>query len=190
MHYRTFIAVEVSQFSRDRLAGVQEQLAAVAQGVKWVETHNHHMTLIFLGEVDEREVADVCRTVENVCRGVSPFNYTIQGVSAFPTPRRPRILIAKINEGAEELVTLQAALDASLMDLGCYRREDRPFSPHVTIGRVKKDGGGHELATALHKFAGWSGGQTQVEQVLTMASELGPDGPAYTVLSRAKLGGK
>lgn len=190
MHYRTFIAVDVSPFSRDRLAGVQEQLSTAADGVRWVNTHNLHLTLIFLGEVDERDVAKVCKTVEEVCRGLAPFSYTIQGLSAFPTPRRPRILVSKISEGAEELVALQSAIESPLMELGCYRREERPFSPHVTIGRVKKDSGGDRLATALVKFANWSGGQTQVKEVLTLASELGSDGPAYTVLSRARLGGK
>jgi 2'-5' RNA ligase len=77
-----------------------------------------------------------------------------------------------------------------LVDLGTYRREDRPFKPHVTIGRVRGRVQGDAIATAIHKFASWEGGQTQVSELLVMSSELKSDGPEYTVLSRAPLKGK
>src|SRR5437764_15299065 len=96
---RTFIAVDVSPFTRDRLAGLQETLAAASgTRVKWVEPENLHVTLLFLGEVDEREVPAVCRAVEAVARPTAAFPMTVAGLSAFPTVRRPRTLIVPVPE--------------------------------------------------------------------------------------------
>jgi RNA 2',3'-cyclic 3'-phosphodiesterase len=188
MRYRTFIAVEVSPFARDRLRGLQEQLAPHAEGVKWVETNNLHLTLVFLGEVNDREVVRVCRATEGACADAAPFSFTLAGLGAFPTPRRPRTLIAKVREGADAIIALHAALEPALTELGCYRREERAFTPHVTVGRVSSEATG-DLPAAILKFAAWQGGETNVREVRVMASELGPNGPEYTILGRAKLRG-
>jgi 2'-5' RNA ligase len=186
MRYRTFIALDVSPFARDRLRGLQEQLAPLADGVKWVEANNLHMTLIFLGEVNDRDVVRICSATEEVCAKLSSFSFTLAGLGAFPTPRRPRTLIAQVSEGIEKIKALHAALEPAITDLGCYRREERMFTPHVTVGRVKRETT-HELPVAIQKFAGWQGGETKVREVHVMASELGPNGPEYTILGRAKL---
>src|SRR5438552_6868917 len=185
--HRTFVAVGIDRFTRDRLAGLQERLAESAPGVKWAAPDNWHITLLFLGEVGEVEVLDVCRTVEAVCRGVPGFPMTLAGTGAFPTPRRPRTLIVHVTEGAEELRALHTALERPLLELGCYRREERGYTPHATLGRVKADRPADDLSKALMKHAAWSAGETTVQAVHVMGSELTRDGPVYTVLSRAKL---
>lgn len=189
MRYRTFIAVDVAPFTRDRLRGLQQQFGEAGQGVRWVGPHNFHCTLIFLGEIVDREMVTVCRAVEQVARSQPAFTFTLAGVGAFPTPRRPRTLIARVADGAEALAGLQLALETKLVDLGCYRKEDRAFTPHVTIGRVQGDTGS-ELTPALVRLADWQGGETPVREVLVMASELAPDGPSYSILGRARLAGK
>ena len=187
---RTFIAVDVSPFTRDRLVGLRDNLAAAAgTGVKWVEPDNLHVTLLFLGEVDEREVIGICRAVEAVARPAPAFSMTVAGVSAFPTVRRPRTLIVPVTEGAAELVALHDALEGPLLELGCYRREERGYVPHLTLGRVQRDARAEALSAAVAKFGGWQGGQTQVREVLVLSSQLRREGPEYTVLSRAKLRG-
>ena len=79
------------------------------------------------------------------------------------------------------------SLEGPLLDLGCYRREDRKYTPHVTLGRVKSERPADKLAAALAKNAGWKGGDTSVHEVHVMSSQLGPKGPVYMILSRAKL---
>src|SRR5207249_6674648 len=93
---RTFIAVGIDRFSRDRLAGLQQRLAESVTGVKWAAPDNWHLTLLFLGEVDERDVVAVCRAVGSVCQNVPAFSMTVAGTGAFPTPRRPRTLIVHV----------------------------------------------------------------------------------------------
>jgi 2'-5' RNA ligase len=144
---------------------------------------------LFLGEVDAREVPAVCTAVETACCTVAPFAMTLAGTGAFPTPRRPRTLIVHVTEGSAELVALHDAVEAPLLDLGCYRREERTYKPHLTIGRVKGQVG-EPLAAAIKQFEGWQGGQSHVDEVLVMSSELRPQGPEYTVLCRAGLRGK
>src|SRR5262249_34254094 len=103
------------------------------------------------------------------------------------TPRRPRTLWVGVGTGAANVVTLHDALEPQFMKLGCYRREERAFTPHVTLGRIRVDRGAEALSIPLTKAAGWGAGAAMVQEVMVMGSELTPDGPVYTVLSRAKL---
>lgn len=186
---RTFIAVDINKAIRDRAVALQDKLAQTSSDVKWVEPENMHITLLFLGEVNDRDIVDICDSVAEVCQEHAPFAMTIESVGAFPTSRRPRTLWMGVGEGKQELTALHDALEPPLLDLGCYRREGRSYTPHLTLGRVKSDRPSDELATALAKHTDWHGGQTLVREVLVMSSELTSDGPTYTVLSRASLEG-
>jgi 2'-5' RNA ligase len=186
---RTFIAVDLGKPIRDRLVSLQERLAESGAAVKWVEVENLHVTLLFLGEVDERDVPAVCRAAADACKEHAPFTMAIETVGCFPTPRRPRTLWVGVGTGAQELCALHDALEPPLLDLGCYRREERKYTPHVTVGRVKTERRTDTLAAALANQAGWRAGVVPVRELLVLSSELTPNGPIYTVLSRAKLGG-
>lgn len=186
MRYRTFIAIDVSKFSRDRLHGIQNQLAPIADGVKWMSTDNLHLTLVFMGVVHEREVVRVCQAVQAVAAQVASFTFSLAGLGAFPNTRRPRTLIANVADGKESLLQLHALLEPALQELGCYRREERPFTPHVTLGRVLRDAG-ENLPEYIHRFSGWQGGETPVREIRVMASQLNPSGREYVVLGRGKL---
>ncbi len=187
---RTFIAVGLDDAVHDNVVALQESLARTTpDDVKWVEPENLHVTLLFLGEVDDRQVHEVCRAVAACCEEQEGFTLTVGGVGAFPNLRRPRTLWVGMGLGSQQLVQLHDALEQALLDLGCYRREERQYSPHVTLGRVRNDGVDDKLIQAMTKNQNWQGGQTQVTEVLVMSSQLTPRGPQYTVMSRAKLGG-
>jgi 2'-5' RNA ligase len=185
---RTFIGVDIGKSIRERAVALQESLARTGVPVKWVEPENLHVTLLFLGEVDEREVPAVCRVVAEQTQQRQPFKMSIQSAGCFPNPRRPRVLWIGVGEGTQELCALHDALESPLLELGCYRREERKYSPHITLGRVKSERPSDQLAAALAKQAGWKGGEIAVSEILVLSSELTPKGPVYTVLSRAKLG--
>jgi 2'-5' RNA ligase len=184
---RTFIGVDLGKAIRDRTIALQETLARTGTEVKWVEPENLHVTLLFLGEVDAREVPQVCRIVADGARHHAAFSMSVETLGCFPNPRRPRILWVGVGEGAQTLCALHDELEIPLHDLG-YRREERRYAPHITLGRVKSDRPTDQLTAALAKHAGWKGGETTVQEVLVMSSELTPQGPVYTVLSRAALG--
>jgi len=183
---RTFIAVDLDKAVRNRTIALQETLMKAGTEVKWVEPENLHVSLLFLGEVEDREVISVCRAVEEVAQKHSGFLMSVETVGCFPNPRRPRVLWVGVGEGKQALCAIHDALETPLLDLG-YRREERRYSPHITLGRVKSDRPTEKLASALAQQAGWKGGELQVSELLVMGSKLTPAGPEYTVLSRAKL---
>jgi 2'-5' RNA ligase len=186
-HLRVFIAVDPGKAILSRCTSLQETLARSADGVRWEKPENLHVTLLFLGDVDERDLLPVCEAVSAVCAECDAFPVSVSGVGCFPNLHRPRIIWAGLTTGTAELVALHDALEAPLIELGCYRREERKYTPHLTLGRVKGDGLSYKLATALTKQLQWRGGESEVDEVLVMSSELTRDGPIYSVVSTAKL---
>jgi 2'-5' RNA ligase len=184
---RTFIAIDVGKPIRDRLVSLQDNLARAGTQVKWVEPDNLHVTLLFLGEVDMVDLPAICEAVAEGARLHEAFPLTVEAVGCFPNPRRPRVLWAGIGEGVQEVCALHDSLEKPLLQLGCYRREERHYTPHITLGRVRSERPADDLAKALARQAAWKGGETTVREVHVMSSELTPKGPLYTVLSRAKL---
>ena len=184
---RTFLALDPGKALHERLLGLQDQLAECGADVKWVEAANLHLTLLFLGEVEDRELAAICRATSEVAAQLDRFNLTLEKVGCFPNKRRPRVLWVGVGEGAESVLGLHAALETRLLELGCYRREARPFTPHLTLGRVNSEEGDGALISVLDKKADWHGGETTIHEVLIMSSELKRDGPTYTVLGRARF---
>lgn len=184
---RTFIGIEPSKQVRDRLVALQENFARFDKEVKWVEPENLHVTLLFLGEVNDRDLLDVCRAVSTVTREFPAFRMSIEKTGCFPNLRRPRVLWAGVEEGQAEVMALHGALEQPLFDLGCYRREERIYTPHVTLGRIKGDSPVEPLTEGLTRYQKWQGGVTNVQEVHVLSSELTSAGPQYAILSRAKL---
>jgi 2'-5' RNA ligase len=89
-----------------------------------------------------------------------------------------------VGEGADELTALQASIEAALVQTGLYRAEERPFTPHVTLGRARTPG---DFSAVVESHARWSGAGFDVTEVLVMSSELRPEGPEHAVLGRVPL---
>mgnify|MGYP000172402557 CR=1 FL=1 len=190
LRMRTFIAVPLDDAARRRVSKLLKVMAAADPEVKWVEPENLHFTLQFLGEIDAREVVAICRAVRGVVERTAPFTLETAGVGCFPNARRPRTLWVGAREGREELMALHAALETELLQLGTYRREDREYSPHLTLGRVKSDEITPQLRETLDGHVDWKGGQQIVSEIHVMSSELTREGPLYTVVSRERLRGE
>ena len=184
---RTFIGIEIGDALRDRAAALQQRLVRVEPGIKLADAASLHVTLLFLGELTDRDLLDVCRAVKAEAANEPAFGLRVSGVGAFPTPRRPKVVWAGVTDGATELQRLHAAIELRLLDLGCYRKEERGYTPHLTLGRVKAEAGSHALAEELPKLLAWDGGRTPVSEVLVYSSELRKDGPEYAVLARSPL---
>lgn len=184
--FRTFIAVAIAKSVRERLVALQNQLRAAAQQVKWVEPENLHLTLKFLGEVGEQDLYAVCKAAEQAVTDRAPFQMNMAGVGAFPNPNRPRVIWAGVWQGAPEITSIHESLEQVFRVQG-YPREDRPFTPHLTLGRMRQPKPTPQLAAALHKLAGWEGGPTFVREILILSSQLSPQGSTYTVMGRGRL---
>lgn len=186
---RCFIGVDIGDEIRSKAAALQQTLAAHGAGVKWVDPESMHITLLFLGEVDDRDLLTVCKAVKSAAAREEAFPMRASGVGAFPTLRRPKVVWGGITDGTVPLRRLYEKLEAKLLDAELYRREERGYTPHLTLGRMKSEADGLALAPELAKLLAWDGGRTTVNEVLVYSSEQRRGGPEYTVLARSPLSG-
>ena len=135
---RLFVGVPLDASLRSAAERIREEIVRVcpeaARRVKWVEPHNLHFTLKFLGEIPEADLENVVRAVES-SRGSGAFEIDIEGVGAFPGAGSARVLWAGVSGGADRLVALATLAEDALSAVG-FPRDTRPFSPHLTLGRV------------------------------------------------------
>lgn len=186
---RTFIGVPAIDEVEVAAITAIDRLRPVAEGVKWVEPDNLHWTLHFLGDLSDQEMAEVCLRTTRVVARHAAFSLSAHGVGAFPSIQRPRTLWLGAGEGADELVALHKSLEQMLTPMG-FRPENRPYTPHLTLGRISGAAGGRGgalLSEQLAKMADLDGGAMNVDEVIVYASEPSRDGPHYTVLASAPL---
>lgn len=186
---RSFIGVEVGDEVRRKAVALQKQLAKTGAGVKWAAEGGMHVTLLFLGELDDRDILPVCKAVSAAAKTEPGFPLRVSGVGAFPNVRRPKVIWGGITDGTDPLRRLYTRIEAKLLDLGVYRQEERDYTPHLTLGRVRGEADGNLLAAELPKLLAWDGGRAQVNEVCVYSSEMRRDGPEYVVLGRAELTG-
>lgn len=183
---RTFIAIELSETVRQDVARVIAELDRIEAAVRWVKPENLHLTLKFLGDVEEPRLSDLFDGTEEVLRGIQAFRITFRGLGAFPHLRRPRVFWIGIEQGADSLKTVQKRIEDRLTGLG-FPRDTKAFSPHLTLGRVKKSLRGiFELASTIERMS-VGPEEMSVERVVVMKSVLTPEGPIYSKLREVPL---
>lgn len=187
---KLFMAVDPGDSVRRSAVDMQRTLTKTGATVHWAASEGMHVTLYFLGDVDERELHSLCRAMSQAAATVAPFRLAIGGLGAFPSMRRPKVIWAAIEEGTEELSALHTALETRLDTLGFYQREERGYTPHLTLGRVKEEADGQLLLAEFPKHATWQGGDTLIEEIALYASDQTKDGPIYSVVGRAELTGR
>ncbi len=185
---RTFIAVPISLKIASRLERAQLACRDVARlRVSWVPPEQMHVTLKFLGEIPYETLPDVTRTLEAATREVKPFRIRVARLGTFPDSESPKVIWAGVeDEPAGLLATLAETLNHELIPLG-IRRERRPFSAHVTVGRVKRfeDPEGFERFIRRRKQNEY--GKQVIEELHLMSSEMTSSGSHYDVVARVRL---
>jgi 2'-5' RNA ligase len=153
-----------------------------AHTVRWTAPESVHLTLQFLGDVAPGDIASITDALRGVCATRSPFELALEGLGVFPNPRRPRVVWVGIVEASGALNALQGAVADVLAPLG-FPPEDRPFAPHLTVGRVAREAAGADLARlgeVVTRSAVGRLGSMQVGAVNLMKSDLRPTGAVYT----------
>ncbi len=174
---RTFIAIELSEDLKSRIGDYIAELQQLIGVVKWVKPANLHFTLKFLGNVEEGLIPEVIREVEKAAESRPSFSVALEGFGAFPGLRNPRVFWIGVKEGKRELADSAAYIEHGMEKLG-FTREKRRFSPHLTVGRVKR---GVRMSGKIE--APHFGPSTfQVQSITVMKSTLTPDGPIYDPL--------
>ena len=189
---RSFIAIELPKEARHALEGVTRELRSRAgDGVRWVRPEGVHLTLKFLGDIDADSVPTISEALGRCAASAAPFDLFLEGVGAFPNPRRPRVVWVGLGGGMEPLATLQQSIERELEAIG-FARERRAFTPHLTLGRVRdriSTTQSRALSEALGVVSVQPGVGLPVREVSLMKSDLRPSGAVYTRLHAAVLGG-
>jgi 2'-5' RNA ligase len=189
---RTFVAIELTQGLRDSLSHLQDRLKrrVPERAVRWVRPEAIHLTLKFLGDVPAVRIESISQAVEGACHGFGRFTIEVADLGCFPNARRPRVIWVGVREPRGTLLGLQEAIEGALAELG-FKPENRPFKPHLTLGRVQRRAGRSEQQRLgeliAHSEVGLLG-RMSVTSLNVMRSELRPGGAVYTALARASLG--
>jgi RNA 2',3'-cyclic 3'-phosphodiesterase len=182
---RLFVACVIPESIKERLTEVAAGCRLI-HGLKWVGAANMHVTLKFLGEVQEALVPQVSSALHTVAEDTAPFSVAIAGVGGFPGLQNPRVLWAGIKTGAMQLSGLAVRVDEALHRVG-FSREARPFSPHITLARVLERERPYGIAEAMQVFGSRNFGCYEVPDFYLVKSELRREGPAYTHIDRFTL---
>lgn len=186
---RAFIAIELPQDIKTYLARIQDRLKTAGADVKWVEPKNIHLTLKFLGEIEEEKLNQICAIIKKIASCGNSFDMQISSVGAFPKISYPRVIWIGIEKGSEQIKEIAQNLENSLLSLG-FQKENRPFSSHVTIGRLRSSLNKAKLIQALTELVGNSSANNPeftVTKLTLFKSTLTPKGPIYEVLKETLL---
>lgn len=185
MALRCFIAVEIPDVVRSAVGAAVQGLKQSGADVKWVPAENLHITLKFLGSIEEGRVEPVIGALQERLTTCEAVYIRIAGMGSFPPGRHPRVIWAGIEDGGG-LTAVQASVDGAMVAMG-YPAEDRPFSPHLTVGRVRSGRGMALLLTKMEALKGELFGDAEIRRVLVMKSELRPAGAVYAPLGEIRL---
>lgn len=182
---RTFIAVELTEELKKKIEEVQFSLKKIKTNIAWVKPGNVHATLKFLGEVPEDKIENVYEGANKALEGMKCFKLGLKDLGCFPNLRRPRVIWIGVEKGKEELALMQKKLEQEMERIG-FPREEREFSPHLTIGRVKSPKNIEQL-TELIRDTNFQTEEIEIKEVVVMKSQLHPAGAIYTPLKKIVL---
>ena len=180
------MAIELGERERSGIAAAQHALRPRCEGVRWVPPPQLHLTVKFLGDVGDRNVPGVVDAVMRAAAESPPFEMELSGCGCFPPGGPVRIVWVGGSEPSGALNHCVERVERELEPLG-FPRERRPFSPHLTMGRVREDRTNGRLRSAVEaqKFAATP---VSVSSVTVMSSVLSPRGPTYAPVATIPLG--
>lgn len=184
---RSFVAIELQEKLRASLGKLVAELRSCGADVKWVRPEGIHLTLRFLGEIDPAQVELIHLALGEVVSAHEPFVLTAKGLGCFPSMEQARVVWVGLDGETWRLSTLQREVEKALVELG-FPRENRPFRPHLTLGRVRSPRARHALVSRIRSMERVDLGELQVHAVAQFKSELLPGGARYSLLWKESLG--
>ena len=188
---RVFVSVGLSAAAREVLVDAVARIRLeIPDGVQWARPDGMHLTLKFLGNIPSANVSPLLGCVGELARANRRFGLKLTGLGMFPNRRKPRVLWAGVGGDLDALASLQQAAEDAINALG-YPAEQRPFRPHITLGRPRRSVPDGQLARIGAVVSGLTPPPPvdwEVDCVDVMRSELHPSGARYTVLSSSRLG--
>lgn len=180
---RCFLAIEITDPAiLSNILQFQEELTSINAKIKFVESKNVHFTLRFLGEIDPSMVEKINQIMKK--QPFSGFSLTIQGVGTFPSSQ-PRVIWIGISNDDNNCLSLYQNVNRGLKEIG-FKPEKRPFSPHITVGRIKFVKDMTLFKKILQKWHSYEFGTVKITKFQLKKSDLTPKGPIYTTLKEVE----
>lgn len=175
---RTFIAIELPEPVKEALGALSRRLQRPGERVTWVPADRIHLTLRFLGELDEEAIAKLSAILSDEYAGMAPFALSVAEVGAFPNVRRPSVIWAGVGPVDGGVQAAQAVAEQAARASG-LPAEKKAFRPHLTLARIRDRRAASGLTARLEAERGFVGGEFTVGRVSLFSSELTPKGPIY-----------
>ena len=187
---RSFIAIELPEGLKQELTQLEAQLKLGKQPwVKWVDPYSIHLTLKFLGNIAADRIGEITRAMEEAAQGIPPFHLEVKDLGVFPNLRRVQVAWVGIGGEVDKLGQLQQRIESNLVPLG-FAPESRPFTPHLTLARLRdwapldeRQRFGQLIAStkfeAIHSI--------KVDAINLMRSQLTREGAIYSRISSVRL---
>ncbi len=190
-YWRLFWAIPLPGELHEAIAAIQMELARKMplDAVRWIPPVNVHLTLTFLGNWPQGSVPRLAASVEEATRKVRPFHLRLSNLGVFPHVRHPRVIWLGVEGELNTLRKLQEAVAQAMVQHG-WQPDSRPYTPHLTIGRVRKGLSRttlSEIGRIVERTKVASFGGHQVREIILFKSDLRPSGAVYTPVSRIKL---
>ncbi|NND97251.1 MAG: RNA 2',3'-cyclic phosphodiesterase [Pirellulaceae bacterium] len=185
---RTFIAIPLAGNVTGGATKLIRKLRESDDGIKWVPTDNLHLTLKFLGDVENTEVPEICNALGTICDQYEPFFLNFAGTGGFPDDDKPRILYVGVEDPSGSLVKLVAEIETAMADLG-FKPEPRDYRPHLTLGRTRSRSrtADSEVIARMKEHKDIVLGDMEVDAVELIASFMDKGGPTYQVMDTIEL---
>jgi 2'-5' RNA ligase len=184
---RCFVAIDIDDRLCGRIGKLQREFKKRLKnqaGIKWVEPELIHLTLKFLGDVEDTRAEEINQTLELVCAEHKGFELEFSTIGSFGRP--PKVLWLGIEKAISELEKLVQDIEQAFEDLG-FEKEQRPFSPHLTLARVKETRPDRQLPEVIDGFGKIDANAIKVDSVCFYKSQLTSAGPVYTLLKKINL---
>ncbi len=181
---RAFLAIEIIDEIKEYLKNITNLMALHIDGVKWVDKTGLHITLKFLGEIEDKKISQIWESISYIENRYTPFDVTTKDIDAFPDKRKARVIITTLENGVDNIKNIYNDIDESLSYSG-FKRETRSFTPHITLGRMKIPGSVHGKAFKDIERKGFTAGS-----ITLFKSILRREGALYTPVWNLKLKGK
>jgi len=175
---RAFIAVEIDPPNKQKLSQLISKLKQADADVKWVNENQMHLTLKFLGDIEEKRVPEISAALKSMADNTSAFNIHLSEIGAFPNMHKPRVIWIGIDKGVENLKNLASQLGT---------QEKREFKPHLTLARVKSLKNISQLTKLITETPFQSQGNIPITKLILFQSTLTPKGAIYTALAKLIL---
>ncbi|GAX61268.1 2'-5' RNA ligase [Candidatus Scalindua japonica] len=182
MTIRVFIAIEIDSDIKNKLSEYLSKLKRTGADVRWVAPENIHLTLKFIGNIDEEVLTNLNQIINDAASGVRPFSISIGNIGAFPGLKNPRVVYVYVQERGNDLRRIHEKLDKGVERLG-IRKESGKYVGHITLGRVKSQRKISKLKNALCSGTDCFFGLEKVTSLSLIQSKLTPRGPIYTRLN-------